>query len=289
MNREELASLYVLDRLAPDERTAFEAHMLQDPGLLSLVRDFEAALAARVNALPTAEAPPRVLQAIEEQIDRSPSLVIAPQARRAEAVDVVARFEKPPARFALRWAAIGAVAALIMAGLLYFLANRLRPSPSVGATIVVVALDNRDSRRAEMPLRAASTNPDARFIQLASLAERFWERPDALPVKPAVAGGRGYAVFDPATEQGFIAVQHIPPLQAAQRYHLWAIDRASRQVRDAGVLPLTGASGGLFFFSMHNVEPGSDRTANFFVTVEDEGAGAPATPRGKVVLGRNPI
>ena len=88
---------------------------------------------------------------------------------------------------------------------------------------------------------AAPQNADARFIQLASLAQQFWEKPDDLPVKLAAAGesGRGYALFDPASNQGFIAIRQLPVIEQGKRYHLWLLDTVSGQVREAGILPVT--------------------------------------------------
>lgn len=48
---EDLARLYVLDRLGAGERTAFEARLSSDPDLASLVRKLEAALDVRRSLL----------------------------------------------------------------------------------------------------------------------------------------------------------------------------------------------------------------------------------------------
>jgi hypothetical protein len=128
---------------------------------------------------------------------------------------------------------------------------------------------------------------DASFIQLASLAERYWKRPEDLPVKMAPDGpsGRGYALFDPGTNEGFIAIRHLPEAEDGKRYHLWVVDMDSGKVREAGALPLTGSSRGLYFFSVEPASGAPSGRVDFFVTAEDGSGPEPTAPRGKVVLG----
>src|SRR5262249_11824102 len=108
----------------------------------------------------------------------------------------------------------------------------------------------------------------------------------------APADNRGYALFDPASQQGFIAIEQLPALPHNQQYHLWVMDEKSGQIRDAGILPLAGLNRGLYSFALDPIEaPARDRARpNFFITVE--GAAVPpaaAKPSGKVVLGRESI
>jgi hypothetical protein len=191
------------------------------------------------------------------------------------------------------WFARGGIAALLAVGVGMMALHYRRRVPAAAERpyVIIVGLDSRRSTLAELPMPKRSQDADACFIQLASLAERFWEKPDDLPVKLRSTGdgGRGYALFDPASNQGFIAVQQLPAAEQGQRYHLWILDTASGQVREAGVLPLTDSNRGLYFFS---VAPASEATSgrlDFFVTAEDITASQFARPRGKVVLGEKKI
>jgi hypothetical protein len=283
---EELATLYVLDQLDAAERTAFEARLLREPALAALVRELESTLEHSVRALPPVTPPADLFARIETRIENSATAspshapATAPTAARVSRVDL-----RTPARFAalFRWglAAVNAVSLATLA-----VQSLRRPAPLV----VVVGLDAHGSTSAEFPLRQPAHDPDARFIQLASLAERFWMSPDQLPVKlpAASAGNSGYALFDPASQQGFIVIEQLPALAPAQCYHLWTVDAATGATHDAGVVPLTGSTRGLYSFSLASSPEGKPAQLKFFVTVEDIAA-APSRPRGQVVLGRAPF
>lgn len=279
---EELATLYVLDQLDAAERTAFETRLRREPALAALVRELESTLAHSLRALPSVPPPADLLARIEARIESSaPHPAASRPAARAARLDL-----RSPARLAglFRWG-LAAVIAVSLATLA--VQSLRRPSSPL---VVVVGLDAHGSTVAEFPLRQPARDPDARFIQLASLAEQFWARPDQLPVKrPATAptANRGYALFDPGSQQGFIAIEQLPALASAQRYHLWIVDAATGAVHDAGALPLTRDTRGLYSFS---VADGTDRKpaqVKFLVTIED--APAPLSPRGQVVLGRAPL
>jgi len=268
---EELASLYVLDQLDRDARAAFEARLLREPALADLVRELEAGLARGVRALPRREPPADTLDRIEGRID----------ALRAAAAVAA------PSGFA--WAAFAkwGLAAVITVSLATLAVQSLRPA-AARPTIIVVGLDSDGSTFAELPLRAAQDS-DASFIQLASLAENYWAKPGSRPFKPESASGnsRGYALFDPGSRQGFIAIEQLPVVAEPRRYHLWLRDPATARVHDAGVLPLGGMNRGLYSFALGSDDtPVSDRP-DFFVTVEENGAAPrPARPLGRVVLGQ---
>jgi hypothetical protein len=156
----------------------------------------------------------------------------------------------------------------------------------VRPVVVFVGLDGDKNTFSELPMRQLATDADARFIELASIAGNLLKKPAALP------GGdnRAYALFDPASKQGFIGIEQLPVAAGNQRYHLWLVDPTTGRVLDAGGLPLDGMSRGLYSFALGPDDSlGSDRP-NFFITLEEEDAtAAPAKPRGKVVLGRNDI
>jgi hypothetical protein len=270
---EELACLYVLDRLDAADRAAFEARLLNDAALASLTGELEAALARRIEALPQHVPSDAVAARIEARIDRL--------ARAGQGA--VHAFPGGWAA-AARW---GIAAALALGvGTAAFLGLRRAQAPSGQPHMIVAELDASRSTLAELPLQGHSADADASFIQLASLAERYWKRPEDLPVKMAPDGpsGRGYALFDPGTNEGFIAIRHLPAVEDGKRYHLWVVDMDSGKVREAGALPLAGSSRGLYFFSVAPAA-GTQGRVDFFVTAEDGSVAEPTSPRGKVVLG----
>ena len=274
---EELATLYVLDQLGRDERAEFEARLRHGPELAALVRDLESGLALGIRSLPSHEPSADLLTRIEKQIDAPrPSVAVA-----------------KPVDAAFSWTAFArwGLAAMIAISLSVLAVQSLR-SPAARPAIVFVGLDVNRNTFAELPVQESSRDADARFIQLASLAENFWSKPNTLPVKPDSAAGdnRGYAVFDPGSRQGFIAIEHLPLIDGNQRYHLWIIDPSTTRVRDAGILPLAGMNRGLYSFMLEPTDGPKSSHPNFFITVE-ENSTAPQEPqpRGKVVLGHQRI
>jgi anti-sigma-K factor RskA len=265
---EELACLYVLDRLDWQERAAFEGRLSHEPELAGLVRELETALSRRVHALPQLEPPAGLLAAIEARIERRAA---SPRA-------------SVPWTAAARWGLAAVIA--IGVGILAIQSLRRPPAAQERPYVLVVGMDSVGSRLAELPLQDRPATSDASFIQLASLAEKYWERPQDLPVgsAPAGAGGRGYALFDPGSSQGFIAIRQIPAAEPGKQYRLWLVDTATGRIRSAGVLPSSAPDSGLYFFSVAPGEAKADRV-DFFVTAEDAAAPDPAQPHGKVVLG----
>lgn len=272
---EELACLYVLDRLDERQRVEFEACLFQDPELASLMGELEAELARRIHALPRQAPPPGVLAGIESRIDRLPARQAMTPARAA------------PSRWvtSARWG----IAAVIAVSIAIIAVQSLRrfPSGSQRPFVIVVGLDSLKSTLAELPVQEHPGGADASFIQLASLAERFWENPGELPVKmgPADQTGLGYALFDPGSNQGFIAIRQLPPVEAGKQYHLWILDTKTGQVRPGGVLPAGSSAHGLYFFSAAPDAGARLDSVGLFVTAEDAADPDSSQPRGRVVLG----
>jgi hypothetical protein len=269
---EELACLYVIDRLDARERTAFEARLPHDPELEALVGELESALARRIRALPRHEPPAGLLSRIEARIGRLPAGG-APARPRAVAPLWVS---------IARWA----IAAVIAVSVGTIALNLRRANGAAGRPfVIIVGLDSSQSTLAELPLQQPPQNADARFIQLASLARQFWEKPGDLPVKMAAGSGRAYALFDPASNQGFIAIRQLPAIEQGKRYQLWLLDTGSGRIREAGSLPATDSARGLYFFSVAPAAGVNPESLDFFVTSEDAAAPESSQPKGKVVLG----
>ena len=272
---EELACLYVLDRLDAAERTAFAASLRQDPALAAFVHELESTVARSIHALPRLDPPAGLLARIEDRLDRL----------QAEGPGQEESALRPWSTAAARWG----LAALFAVGLGTLLLWPLRRGAAAPERplVIFVGLDSRRSALAVLPRQNPPPDADASFVQLARLAEQFWEKPETAPARLAATDqpGRGYAVFDPASNQGFIAIRQLPVVEPGKSYHLWILDTASGRVRAAGVLPLTGSSRGLYYFSADPAGGAPAGGFDFFVTAEDAAGSSPDHPRGKVVLG----
>lgn len=272
---EELAGRYVLDQLDDRERAEFEARLIGSPELTARVRELESAYARVVRELPRHEPPPDLLARIEAQLPEASARRVSPG----------------PTPWFRRWrmAAGWGIAATIAVGVTTIAIQGLRRESR--PLILVVGLDSSQSTLAQLHVGERSANPDARFIQLASLAEKYWRNPEDLPVAMSASDqdGRAYAVFDPESNQGFIGIQHLPEPKPGTQYHVWIVDTATHRVREAGILPVGGSQGGLFSFSITPVNGEKSGRLRFFVTAEDNANGVSPTPQGRVVLGRREI
>ena len=65
---QELASLYVLDKLSPDERCSFEKRLETDTELVLLLRELESAVEDQIRDLPQHKAPAGLFSSIQSQV-----------------------------------------------------------------------------------------------------------------------------------------------------------------------------------------------------------------------------
>jgi anti-sigma-K factor RskA len=278
---EELACLYVLDQLDDDERARFEARLLREPELAAFVRSLDPLLAGGIDSLPRLEPPAGTLDRIEARLDW---MRLGERAAEARA--------RPASRRRFDWSIFArwGLASVIAVSLATLAVQSVRNGPTGAPVVVFVGLDQDRNTIAEVPLQTNGTDPDARFMQLALLAKDFWQKPAARPVAARSAGDRAYALFDPASRQGFIAVEQLPPAPGGSRYHLWVLCTESRTPIDAGELPLDDANRGFYSFSLAPEKSPASERLEFFITVEPASdSPTSAKPQGKVVLGRTSI
>lgn len=261
----ELAAAYVLDQLEAGERSAFAARLAREPDLATAVDALEAKLAARVRALPQHAPAPDLLARIEQQIPP---------------------FQKISSP-GISWTAVArwGIAAVIAIGVATLAVQSLRrPAPP---TVVVVTMNPGGTTRDELPGIKPAPGTDAAFIDLASLAERYWRNPaKALPaIAPAANREAGYAIFDPGSNQGFVGVHHLPAAASGKRYCLWIVDTQTGRTYEAGIIPLAAARDGLFSFALDPAAGALITHPDFLVTAEADNTTPHDQPEGDIVLG----
>ncbi|HWA86918.1 MAG TPA: hypothetical protein VG710_11890 [Opitutus sp.] len=301
---EELATLYVLDRLEPGERTAFESQLLRSPELATLVHELETALTREIHSLPQHAPPADLLARVESRLDSTSAPAAdgaaAPSSRsRRDATGALPSRTAAAGGSVFPWLAVArwGIAAVIAVSVATLAVQSLRRSPAPAAppvvppVVLVFGLDSQGSALTRMPLPPAAGGSAESFVQLASLAENLWENPNKLPVAPPAASesAHGYALFDPDSNQGFIAIRHLPALAPGHRYYVWIADLSSRRITEAGVLPATNASSGLYSFAVASPEKEKSARLNLFITAEDASTDKPSAPHGKVVLGNKEL
>ena len=277
---EELASLYVLDELNPEERAAFEQRLETDTDLLTLVRELEVAMEDQVRNLPQAAAPDHLFDAIQQKI--SPVTADAP----SKAVITI-----PWSTFT-GW---GMAAALLLGvGLTLLLTNRDSELTMPGSqpVVLLVGMDSQSAFVEAVPSQMPADELE-NFVQLAQMAETFWKHPEQLPerVQSPLANTKssGYAVYDPQSKHGFIAIQKLPIQEDGKNYFLWLKDVGSNVLECAGIIPMQDREQGLYFFELDDNSILSSNKVAFFITEEASTEAELEKPSGELVLGSDHI
>lgn len=278
---EELASLYVLDKLNPEERRDFKKRLETDPELLKLVRDLEAVLEQQIKNLPQERAPSDLFDRIKQRIN----------------TETTARPNSPV--LTIRWSAFagwGMAAALLLGIGLTFLLTSNQDSGSGSPRQPVVLIVGMESNSSSLEVVPASLPADEleNFMKLAGMAESYWNHPEELPGKVTSSPlantlGSGYALFDPRSKHGFIAIQNLPDREEGKKYYLWLRDIGSNVLECAGIIPLHENNQGLYFFDLGDDSTISSNRVAFFVTEEPATAEQPSEPQGQLVLGSDHI
>lgn len=280
-NIEELASLYVLDKLTPKERRAFEERLEADTELVILVRELEAAFEEQITSLPQRKVPDNVFHKIEGRIQSQ-----APASIQSPVITL-------PISTFIGW---GMAAALLLGvGITLFVTSRnsFNGVANNQPVVLVVGMNSGSSVLERLP-SVLPIDESENFVQLAQMAENFWQHPEQLPAnitKSPLANtlGSGYAVYDPQSKHGFIAIQKLPAQKAGKNYFLWLRDTKSNVLECAGIVPMREKDQGLYFFELDDDSPISGSLVAFFITEEDTSEQRLSQPKGELVLGSDHI
>ncbi|MCB1123592.1 MAG: hypothetical protein KJT03_18715, partial [Verrucomicrobiae bacterium] len=269
-NTEELASLYVLDELTPKDRREFEKRLESEPKLLALVRELESALEDRIRSLPQKQAPHDMFARIKKRIEAEP-------ATQASSPVITMRWST--------FAGLGMAAALLLGVGLTLLFTSKDGSNLASPQHPVVLIVGMESNSSSLEVVPASLPADEleNFMKLAGMAESYWTHPEQLPGKMNVSPlantlGSGYAVYDPRSKHGFIAIQNLPEREEGKNYFLWLRDVGSKVLECAGSIPLDENNQGLYFFELDDNSSISSNRVAFFITEEPEAVEQPSKP-----------
>lgn len=279
INLEEQASLYVLDELNHEERSAFERRLETDEELRVLVRELEIAMEDQIRNLPQTEAPDHVFGSIKQ--------IIAPTGVETPSRPVITI---PWTTFA-GW---GMAAALLLGVGLTLLVTNRDSNPAVGGqpVVLLVGMDAESAFVEAIPSQMPADELE-NFVQLAEMAETFWKHPEQLPerVQSPLANTKssGYAVYDPQSKHGFIAIQKLPVQEEGKNYFLWLKDAGSNVLECAGIIPMQDRDEGLYFFELDENSTLSSNQVAFFITEEASDETELERPQGALVLGSDHI
>ncbi|HEY3757678.1 MAG TPA: anti-sigma factor [Opitutaceae bacterium] len=264
--QEELAALAALDLLEGAEKAQFEGEMTLDAELRQRVQQLREAASKLVHVAPQVEPP----AGLKDRI-----LASAGHHRQEAAPERLPTAKILPFRLIFAWAA-AACLALSTAGItqLYFSArarNSILEDQGRAADLELKSLQTRvdaerliDERRLAEALRAG----DLAQMKIAALTSMLGNSPEAVAV----------AVWNPARQEGVMAVDKLPAADASKDYELWVIPPGAKPVA-AGLVKTSMLGKGQFIF--HADKP-VDAVAKFAITLEKKGGGS--APAGPLVL-----
>jgi anti-sigma-K factor RskA len=268
--REELASLYVLDVLEGDELAAFERELVSHPELATLVAELEKASTLLATAVPQHSAPDILRHSVLNQTKKISRPVRKPGSTSALSFGWVP------------WAIAAGLA--ICCALLWNEKSRL--SEAIGTLetenkSLLARIDDLDAQRVRLETRlsALESERDQLQVRVASLEARDPLR-DIQPVmlaaqRGAPAGAQIVALWDPQRRSGALHLAKLPDPAPGKDYQLWIISPESKKPVDAGVIP--AASQCLSFSATQPVT----QVAALAISLEPKGGSI--APRGPVI------
>lgn len=275
---ENLVSDYVLGELMGAAVAAFETRLAREPELAAAVAAMEETVALTLlsdtpAAMPAADLRARVLAAAAGP---RTATVAGPGAAPSEA-DKIIRIS------AWRWAGWSVAAACaVLAGLLWLQVGQRDETVTTLRQQLTATTSQFEAVSAE--LSGVFRERDALHARVAMLESR--RSLDQLRIASLSSqleqASYGFAVFDPAADEGVIEVVNLPELDATkQDYQLWVVDPQYPHPVDGGVFQV-GADGH-YRMRFHAKQPVAE-VAAFAVSLERKG-GVPVAEGPMVLVG----
>ncbi len=257
--QQELACLYVLGALPPEEAKALESALAKDEELQKFVREL-----GDVTSLLAMSAPPIELPANF----KGKILDALPAIEKENIARTDFRPENWPRAISWAWLPWAAAACVALAAIAFYQKNS-----SLKKDFALLS-DQSAAQRQQLSLvqteladlKAKDRLSQMRIAMLSSLLEGS---PKAVAV----------SLWDSEKQDGVLVVQNLDPLPADKDYQLWVIDPQVGAPVDAGVFTVDEKGNVRFRFKPKINVKSADK---FAVTMEKKG-GVPA-PQGKMVL-----
>ncbi|CAN5785238.1 hypothetical protein BH11VER1_BH11VER1_39810 [soil metagenome] len=277
---EELAALYALRMLNPEEAQAFEAEMQRDGALRELVASLEMTGAEMALLMPHVEAPPDLRAQIMSEVKSSKRVGVSIPQR-----DTFRLIASPW----LAWTA--AIALAVGSFSLWNEKERLQEkvaalmqSETVAQQRDITSLIRNENlekqMQSEQQKMAGLADEITRLNQTNALA-----RMEVATLRSSISSyenGVAVIVWDNEKQEGKLKLEKMPPVQANKDYQLWVVDKQNpTQPVSAGVVKLS--PDGTATMSFKPVQPISSATA-FALSVETEGGIPRKTEEGPIVL-----
>lgn len=301
---QDLAALHALDLLEEPERSAFIRRLEADRALRRLVDQLREAAAGPALAGPALRPPP----GLRERVLASVAAVARGETAAAPAPRAAAAIPFPAW---LGWGSLAAAAAFALIALTFRagqdqLATRARVAEEAArladaesraarnqleAERILAAAQTRrwqiadaETARLRAELDSSRTDASRRIAELQSrnrIAELRVAALAAQAGQPAAA--LGVAVWDPAAQQGVLAVSRLPALATDRDYQLWVVDPQYPAPVDGGVFTVDPATGEARI--VFKADKPISAVAAFAVSLERKG-GVPVAEGPMVLVGK---
>lgn len=283
---EELASLWALDLLDPQEAMEFHRRVIENPDLLQQGMQFQTDWSHIASALPLSEPPPalrrRVLQAVCASSELTPNSesLLANKGRETRASVII------PWTLAFAFA----VGAFFLFQREQQIEDKLLVAQSEVSALQVHSrkwedavaqwekaskLSAEEARLAKQELATIRHQNAMAKVEIASLKSSLAQYQEGVAV----------VIWDPEKQQGVLKLERMPPTMQDKDYQLWVIDTKKGSPVDAGVVRVDDQGLARIDFKPQEAIENADK---FAISVEAKGGSTTEKgPQGQIILMNN--
>lgn len=282
---EELAALWALDLLDPQEAMDFHVQVVNEPSLIEQGINFQTDWSKIANALPLTEPPPSLRKRVMQSVGSD----VVPGSRGAAMAD---SDSSSKASLVIPWIlAFGfAAGAFFLYDSHHKAKDQLLAVQSEMSTLQVntkkweqaVAqwekaskLSAEEARLAKQELATVRHQNAMAKVEIASLKSSLAQYQEGVAV----------VIWDPEKQQGVLKLEKMPPTMQDKDYQLWVIDTKKGAPVDAGVVKVDSQGLARIDFKPQQAIENADK---FAISVEAKGGSTTDKgPQGQIILMNN--
>lgn len=280
---EELASLWALDLLDPQEAMEFHQRVIENPDLLQQGIQFQSDWAQMATALPLSAPPPalrrRVLQTVgaahvPEKKTHTPA---ESGASASLVIPWTLAFACAAGAFFLYDAHLKTQDQLLAAQteMSTLQLNTKKWEEAVAQWEKASKLSAEEARLAKQELAAVQHQNAMAKVEIASLKSSLAQYQEGVAV----------VIWDPEKQQGVLKLEKMPPTMQDKDYQLWVIDTKKGSPVDAGVVRVDDQGLARIDFKPQEAIENADK---FAISVEAKGGSTTERgPQGQIILMNN--
>ncbi|MGI8965237.1 MAG: anti-sigma factor [Limisphaerales bacterium] len=256
--QQELACLYAVGALSPEEAKAFESALAKDQELQKFVRELGEVTSGIAMSVPSTELPASLKKILAALPAVEKENIVRPDFSRKASPKIIS----------LAWLPWAAAACLAVVAIVFYQQNSSLKTEF--AALTGQSVEQREKLSLiQTELAELKAKDRLSQVRIAMLGSLLKGSPKAIAV----------SLWDSEKQDGILVVQNLDPLPADKDYQLWVIDPKAGAPVDAGVFTVDEKGNVRFRFKPKVTVNSADK---FAVTMEKQGG--VYAPQGKMVL-----